>query len=60
MRSRRVYGPPLGRKHLRKQGGLCIAVPLACDAESARGSFSGKGLKTPTRRTLLGHIKRLQ
>ena len=43
-------------KHVREFGGLKIEVILTVDAESVYKSLTGKDLKAPTEKTLLGHV----
>ena len=43
-------------KDLWETGGLRITVTLTTDAESVFKSLSSKDLKTPTEKTLLGHV----
>ena len=42
---------------IREEGGLCIIVTLATDAESVYKSLTSRDLKIPSERTLLGHVK---
>ena len=43
-------------RELWESGGLRITVTLTTDAESVFKSLSSKDLKTPTEKTLLGHV----
>ena len=47
-------------KQLRERGGLGLDVTLTVDAESVFKSLTSKDLKTPTEKTLLGHISWLR
>ena len=43
-------------KHVREKGGLLLEVSLTTDAESVYKSLTSRDLKTPTEKTLLGHV----
>ena len=43
-------------KHIREKGGLLLDVSLTTDAESVYKSLTSRDLKTPTEKTLLGHV----
>ena len=43
-------------KNLKERGGLCLYVTLTTDSESVLKSLTSRGLKTPTEKTLLGHV----
>ena len=43
-------------KHFREYGGLSLKVMLTTDAESVYKSLTSRDLKTPTEKTLLGHV----
>jgi chaperone required for assembly of F1-ATPase len=43
-------------KKYREEGGLALKVTLTLDAESVYKSLSGRDLKTPAEKTLLGHV----
>jgi len=47
---------PTKLKQYREEGGLPIKVTLTTDAESVYKSLTSRDMKTPTERTLLGHI----
>eukprot|EP00959_Pyramimonas_sp_CCMP1952_P070645 1475082-Pyramimonas_sp.AAC.1 len=47
---------PRQLRNMREVGGPAIKVSLTIDAESVYNSLPSKNLKTPTERTLLGHI----
>jgi len=51
---------PEALKQLREQGGLRIDVTLTVDAESVFKSLTGKDLKAPSEKTLLGHVSWLR
>jgi hypothetical protein len=43
-------------KKLREEGGIALRVTLTTDAESVYKSLTSRDLKTPTEKTLLGHV----
>ena len=47
---------PTQLKGIRETGGLCIHVTLTTDAENVYKSLTSWDLKTPTEKTLLGHV----
>ena len=43
-------------KDIREKGGMCLKVVLTTDAESVYKSLISRDLRTPTEKTLLGHV----
>ena len=43
-------------KNIREYGGIKIIVTLTTDAESVYKSLTAKDIKTPTEKTLMGHV----